>query len=251
MNLVFLYPSFYFKGEPFSLPTGLSGFSAKSVITGSRQLYFKKETASTTVSFKTDVRTLSASERQAQYLYIAGLNLVTSNDDVDIDVIGADDSAFSVNAVTESASAVNSSDLVGRKNEDYILELDGNFKDYWQVLLTSSSMQFELRKIMLGQWFYFGVEPDAPASLMVDIENYRRHVRVLELRWKGVSNEVLEDFTTKILQHQQYNPVVLYARDWSGVLNGETVFHCQIESFEIERIVHNSNQIAIRFKEIL
>ena len=252
MNLVILYPHFFFRGEPFSLPSAATGSSAKNVITGSRQLIFKKETASTTVAFKTAVGALAGSERQAQYLYVAGVNLVTNHYSPYIDIIGADDSAFSVNAVTETISALTTGDLIGRNNEDYIFELAGNFKDYWQVLFTTADvLQYEIRKIFLGQWFYFGVEPDAPASFDVDISDLRRHIRTLELTWKGVTNEVLEEFTTRILAYQQFNPVVLYAKDWSGILNGETVFHCQIEDFDIKRIVHNSNEISLRFKEII
>lgn len=252
MNLVILYPHFFFRGEPFSLPTAATGHSAKNVITGSRQLVFKKETASTTVAFKTAVGALAGSERQAQYLYVAGLNLVTPHFSPYIDVIGADDSSFSVNAVTETASALTIADCIGRNNEDYILELDGNFKDYWQVLFTvAGNLQYELRKIFLGQWFYFGVEPDAPASFEVDISDFRRHVRTLELTWKGVSNESLKEFTTRILAYHQFNPIVLYARDWDGVLNGETILHCQIESFDLKRRLHDNNEVSIRFKEII
>lgn len=252
MNLVILYPHFFFRGEPFSLPTAATGYSAKNVITGSRQLIFKKETASTTVSFKTHVGALRGEERQGQYLYLAGVNLVTNHFSPYIDIIGADDSSFSVNDVTETISALTTGDLIGRKNEDYIFELDGNFKDYWQVLFTcAGALQYEIRKIFLGQWFYFGVEPDAPASFDVDISDFRRHVRTLELTWKGVSNEVLKQFTTRILAYYQFNPVVLYARDWDGILNGETIFHCQIESFDVKRVLHDNNEVSVRFKEII
>lgn len=252
MNLVLLYPHFYFKGEPYSLPTPATGFTNRSLFGGSRQLTFKASASTTTLSIKTSVKTLPASQRQGQYLYVSGLNLVTSYYSPYIDVKGADNSGISTNVVTDTAVALTKANLVGANSDDFIMELTGAYKDYWEVLFTcAGAINYQLRKLMLGQFFYFGVEPSAPVSIMPVMEDGRRYVRYIDLRWEGVTNETMKLFFTNILAHREYNPVVLYARSWDGILKGEKLIYCEIDSYNLERISHDNNLISIRFKETI
>ena len=253
MNLVFLYPQYFFNGSPYVMPTATSGYSERNLVSGSRQLTFKQSTATTTLSLKTDVRSLRASERKPDYLYLAGLNLVTSHFSPTIDVKGSLDSATTSSVVTDTASAVTKGDLVGKNQEDYIFELpNADYRDYWQVLFTTAgAISFELRKVFLGQFFYFGVEPDAPAVFNLGMAAGRKSIRTFDLRWSHVSNEQTALFTEKILRHREYNPIVLYTRDWTGVLNGERVIHCEVDSYTIERAIHNQNKITLKFKEVI
>ena len=252
MNLVFLYPHYFFNGSPYGLPTAASGYSNRNIVSGSRQSTFKAASAATTLSFKADIRSISPVERKPDYLYIGGLNLITAQSSPTIDVKGSDDSATTSNVVTDTDAGIVKADLIGKNQDDYILELsNADYKDYWQVLFTTDSIQHEIRKLFLGQFFYFGVEPDAPAVFSMPIRSGRRHVREFELRWRHVTNETVAKFTAKILQHREYNPIVLYARDWQGVLNGEKVIYCEIDNYAIERELHNHNKITLRFKEVI
>lgn len=254
MNLVILYPHYFFKGQVYGFSSGQVGHTHKNLYSGSRQIYFKRATSSTSITFQTNITTIKAEQRAGQYLYLAGLNLLTSVDDVSISVRGADDSAFTTNVYTESVSGISSSDLIGRHAEDYVLELDGDkYRDYWEMAIsTSTSHIMKLRKAYLGQWFYFGVEPDAPASFSGDvISSYRENRKTFSLKWKGVTNDNLRLFIDNILNYYQFNPVVLYARDWTGVLNNEKVLHCKINEYSLERNTHNNNTVSLVFEEII
>jgi hypothetical protein len=79
----------------------------------------------------------------------------------------------------------------------------------------------------------------------------RRHLRAFSLQWYGLSNAKLKEFTDKILVHRRYNPVILYARDWDGLLNNERLVHAQITSFELTRIKHDFNRIKVEFMEVI
>ena len=247
-----LYPHFLFRGEPYSLPTPASGYSASNVITGSRQLRYKHGSSSTTLTFKTGLLAINGAERQAEYIYLAGLNLVTQRQAVDIEVKGADDSAISVNVTTESVTGVTTSNLIGPRADDYVLPLAGNFKDYWQVKLTcASALTFELRKIFLGQYFDFGVDPDAPLRTDFGMLSTRRYAKVFDITWKGVTNEKLAFFSEKILKHRQYNPIVLYTKSWHGALSGQKAIYAMVDDFKIDRPRHDYNNVTIKFNEMI
>lgn len=252
MNLVFLHPSFMFAGEPYSMPTPATGYSAANIITGSRQLRYKHGSSATTLTFKTSVKTLNADERQGQYIYVAGMKLLASSQNVDIEVKGADDSAISTNVTTETITGIAKTALVGAASDDYVSLLAGNFKDYWQIKFTTAAAQVhELRKLYIGQYFYFGQEPDAPATIGTSIGDGRRHVRIFDLSWSGVTIDKLALFNKRIMQHRHYNPIVLYATSWNGVLNGETVVYCMIDDMQIEIKKNGYRNVKLRFIEII
>lgn len=254
MNLVILYPHYFFKGQIYSFTSGQLNYGYKNLVSGSRQIYYKRSTPSTSITFQANVTTINADQRAAQYIYLAGLNLMTSIASVNVAIRGADNSTFTTNVYTGSASGITSANLIGRNSEDYILELSGtHYRDFWELgISTGTSNDMRLRKAYLGQWFYFGVEPDAPASFRANTSSfYRLAAKQFSLQWKGVTNENLRLFIDNILNYYQFNPVVLYARNWTGVLNNERVLHCKINEYSLERVSHNNNKVSLVFEEII
>jgi hypothetical protein len=252
MNLNILYPDFLFFGEPYSLPTAATGYSFSNLITGSRQLRYKHGSSTTTLTIKTDARTINGAYRQAEYLYVAGMNLLCNRQNCDIEVKGADDSAISVNVTTETATGISKSSLFGKLQEDYILNLAGNYRDYWQVKFTVASAQVhQLRKVYIGKLFDFGVEPDAPLTINYNMEYKRQVIREIDMNFMGVNNEKVQFFMDRIYKHRQYNPVVLYSKDNNSILNEEKLFHCSIEDLEITPIRHDFNLVKIKFVELI
>lgn len=251
-NLVFLHPSFMFSGEPYSMPTPATGYSAANVITGSRQLRYKHGSSTTTLTFKTSVKTLYGDERQAQYIYVAGMKLMNATQNVDIEVKGADDSAISTNVSTETLSGIAKTALVGAASDDYVSALAGNYRDYWQVKFTVAAAQaHELRKLYIGQYFYFGQEPDTPATIGTKIGDGRRQLRTFDLSWSGVTDDAFNLFNRRIMQYRHFNPIVLWAQSWGGVIDGETVVHCMIDDMQIEFKKNGYRNVKLRFLEII
>lgn len=257
MNLVFLHPHHLFGGNKQDWSAGETGHSEATVCSGSRATFYRSATASSSISFSTDVSTLDSSEQSADYIYVAGLNLSIAKEGLlSISLWGDDNSDFSTETEACSQTDIALTDLVGRNNEDFILEVDSPFtRQYWKALFEigtgSSAFQWEFRSLCFGQFFYFGVEPSAPASQKLMIDFSREYRRTFNLTWFGVTNLKLQEFTNKILKHRRYNPVILYARDWDGILNGETLIPCKITSFELTRAKHDFNKIKVEFEEII
>lgn len=257
MNLVFLHPHYLFGGNKQTWSAGEAGHDETTVCSGSRATFYRSASASSSVSFSTDVSTLDSSERSADYIYIAGLNLSIAKEGlVNISLWGDDNSDFSTQTEACSQVDIALTDLVGRNNEDFVLEVDSPFtRQYWKALFElgtgSSAFQWEFRSLCFGQFFYFDVEPSAPASQKVSLDYSREYRRNFSLTWTGITNLKLQEFVNKILKHRRYNPVILYARTWDGILNGETLIPTKIVNFELTRAVHNFNKIKVEFEEII
>lgn len=254
MNLLILYPNFCFRGVIYDFPEGSQLKKHSNLYSGSRQLIFKKENADTSIRFRFDLTGLSSQDRNLNYIYCGGLNLITSYGEVSCTIKGADNSGITTNVNTQSPSNVETSDLYGRKNEDYVYVLSNSvFRDFWEITFsTLANHNFYLRKLFVGNAFYFGVEPDAPASFSSFFNiNARLNVRTFQLRWTGVNNDKLAEFMTLIIQYHQVNPIVLYAKDWDGVLNNEKLLYCMINDYSIERSVFNNNTIQLNLTEMI
>ena len=256
-NLVILYPHYLFQGDLLGFPTGETAHPSSNVVTGSRSSFYRASANVSSNTFAIDTDTLEASEQIPDYLYIAGLNLsIAKGGLVDVSLIGSNASDFSSSITPATQADVDLTDLVGRNGEDFIIETTGaTDKRYWKGVIENgtgtSDFQYEIRKVYFGQWFHAGVEPDAPATQRFSIDGTRRAIRNFSLSWKGLTNVKLKEFTDKILLHRRYNLVVLYARSWDGVLNGETLIHARIINFTLERNRHNFNTIKVDFQEVI
>jgi hypothetical protein len=79
----------------------------------------------------------------------------------------------------------------------------------------------------------------------------RRHARVFEVTWEGISNEKMAFFSEKILKHRQYNPVVFYTKSWHGALSGQKAIYAMIDDFKFDRPTHNVNNITLKLNEMI
>lgn len=257
-NLVILSPHYLFSGNKVSFSIGESNHSESNIVTGSRATFFRGATAEDSCTFIVDLDALDEAERAPDYLYIAGLNLsIKKGGLVNVELNGDDASDFSGSTLACGQADVDLTDLVGRNQEDFIIETTDSYtKRYWMGRIENgtgtSNFKYEFRKMYFGQWFDPIVEPDAPAMQKISpVTGQRRHLRSFSLQWYGLSNEKLKEFTDKILVHRRYNPVILYARDWDGLLNNERLVHAQITSFELTRIKHDFNRIKVEFMEVI
>lgn len=256
-NLVILYPHYLFRGNKVAFPTGELDKPSSNVVTGSRSSFYRSASAISSNSFVVDVDALEEAEQIPDYIYIAGLNLsIAKGGLVNVKLVGSDTDDFSSSITPASAVDVDLTDLVGRKNEDYIIETTApSQRQYWKGVIENGTgtvdFKYEFRKMYFGQWFDPLVEPNAPAVQKFSPSGSRRHVRSFSLSWRGLSNAKLKEFTDKILIHRRYNPVILYARSWDGILNGETVIHASITNFLLERNRHDFNTIKVDFMEVI
>lgn len=256
MNLVVLYPHYLFFGEGYSFSTGATGYEAKNAVTASMQLRFKQSAAASGADWNADLDLVDADDRSPDYLYCAGLNLsIAKGGLVNVILQGSTASNFSASTQTTTASDVGLDDLVGRNNEDYVLEaVTNDARRYWRGRFTNgtgtSNFAYELRKMFFGQWWYPGVEPDVPFRLSM-LPGDRLNRRRINLRWRGVSNANLYIFTDRIVKHRRYNPVVLYTREWHSILNGERVLRCELTNFSFSPSVAGLNNIDAEFTEII
>jgi hypothetical protein len=253
-----LYPDYFYRTALDASSTFESAaHPAKNVITGPRQYFFESDGVySGQVNFRTGVSSLPAEERALQYVYVGGLNLISSligNSAIVVD--GASDSGFTTSVYNFSESNIYTEDLYGRANEDYVLEAPvENQRDYWRVYITTSGAGTSLiscRKIFAGRWFYFGIEPDLPLIETYEHTGGRRDIRTLSIVWKGVTDEKLAEFSERILRHKEYNHIVLYTREWHGILDGERVFPCYVTEFRVERMKTGRNLVQLTFQECI
>lgn len=256
MNLVVLYPHYLFFGDGYDFPTGATGYGSVNVVNASMQLTYKKATAGSSSDWSADLNLVAADDRSPDYIYCAGLNLsIAKGGQMNVILQGSTASDFSASTQTTTVNNVNLSNLVGRNSDDYVLEaVTNDARRYWRGRIVCgtavSNFQHELRKMYFGQWWYPGVEPDAPFR-MSDLPGDRMNRRRLNLRWRGVTNDKLYILTERIIKHRRYNPVVLYTREWHSILNGERTFRCEVTNFSFSRSVHNLNDVEVEFTEII
>lgn len=256
-NLVILYPHYLFSGNTLEFPAGETTHPASNVVTGARASFYRSLNAISSNTFATDIDSLEESEQTPNYIYIAGLNLsIAKGGLVNVKLVGSDTSDFASSTTPASALDVELGDLVGCKNEDFIIETTSpSQRRFWKGVVENgtgtSDFKYEFRKMYFGQWFDPIVDPDAPASQRYSNNGTRRSVRNFSLNWRGLSNVKLKEFTDRILLHRRYNPVILYARSWGGILNGENLIHARIINFTLERQRHDFNTIKVDFMEVI
>jgi hypothetical protein len=250
VNLVILYPHYMYYSDIVSAPTN------PNALGGGRSLTFQNGSDVANVNWVADTNNLNASERDAEYLYIAGLNLsIAKGGLVNVRLRGASDTGFTTDVIETSALDVDLNDLIGAKKDDFVFEMESTAqRRYWRARIGvgtgGSNFDFELRKVMFGKWFYFGVEPESPVRQRIEVTP-RKNRTGYSIRWKGVTDAKLNFFIDRIYSQRKHNPVVLYERDWNGVLNGDTVKMCQIQSITTRNIVHGLWQVDVNFLEVI
>lgn len=257
MNLVILYPDYLFRGTLYNSTTARTGFPAVNVITGNRQDYYKRNTAGASVVFDADVSMLPESERACQYLYVGGFNLpVATIGSASAICEGASNTAISTAVTSFTGADLDRSDLMGIGREDIVIENpDPQARNYWRATISRGSASgdhiFDIRKVMMGRWWYPEVEPSAPFRISESGRWGRRNRRSISLQWKSISNQQLHLFLDRIADHKDYHHLALYTRLYHSVLNNERVFNCKLESFGVERVVHNKNNLTATFSELI
>ena len=252
MNLVILYPHYFFHNVTFIGDTG----GAEKMITGSRQDYFQRTTEIDSITIRSDVTSLTEDEKKCDYLYCAGLNLVTDskNNKADLMIQGSSSSDFSTDLVTTSSGAILTSDLMGARKEDYVLEHSGGqIRNHWRAVVGTNSgvdVRIGCRLLFLGKMFYFGVEP--LELLEVRLRKMgRRQVREVAIRFHGVSESKYQFFYNKIEKHRAYNPIVLHTRSDHRVLFNEKVFPCFISQVRKDRPTQNIVNVDLTLRETI
>lgn len=252
MNLAVLYPHYLFFGMGSDFPPSASGYDGKNVVNGSRQLYFKRSSAAALSNWTTDIGPLPTSQRLPDYVYFAGLNLSTiQSNNVKVKLTGASDNTFTsdvIDVVDHNVASLTDA-------EDLIVETtDSEARRYWTVSITKTSGSPDYvqsaRKIYFGQWWHPGAEPDAPVRINY-IDSPRKQRLQVRLSWSGVSDANLMRFFDHIYRYRLVNPVVLYCREWPGLLSGRTLLHCILTDAQIQRGQMQRNVLACTFLELL
>lgn len=259
MNLVIIYPDYLFRADGMTFTTGATGYSANNVVTGCRQSFFRAASAVNQSSWSVDLNSLDVSERAPDYAYFGGLNLSiakSAGKAMTVYLKGSTDNTLTNDPEEWTEADLTLGDLYGRRSEDYVLEIDSASQlRYWRGRIetgaSAADFQHELRKLYFGQWWYPDCEPDVPARMTVLHDGARAQRRRLTLNWRGVTNALIEELDDKILKHRAYNPVVLYTREWHSILNAERVFNCIVTDFNIDRTVHNRNNVRLEFTEVI
>lgn len=255
MNLVILYPHYFFHDVTFIGSTGTQG-GAENMITGSRQDYFQRTDEIDSITASSNVTELTEEEKKGDYLYCAGLNLVTDskNNKAELTIQGSSSSDFSTDLVTTSSGTILTSDLMGARKEDYVLEHSGGqVRNYWRAVISNDGgvdVKIGCRLLFLGKMFYFGVEP--LELLEVRLRKMgRRQIREVIIRFHGVSESKYQFFYDKIEKHRAYNPIILHTREDHRVLFNEKVFPCFIWQVRKDRPTQNVVNVDLTLRETI
>lgn len=247
-NFLIGYPDIPFRATT-QTPSGTAatGYGPTNLVTGSRQLYSKLDTATTAT--QTWLYNLgSGVTASANYFAICRAKLLKGGGAVGVGLTytGASSSVHS--------ATVNFSSLLGPQADDYFTTFTATAAaQEWQVSISAStSNKFAHSKHYFGTLFDFGREPSYGLTSVRKAltKNSRFPAHTYKLEWEGISDTIANSFNSTILNKADINPVLLY--DASNlVLHGFTVLHAIVRDAEIRPTAVNTNTITATFEELV
>ncbi|MGB1320754.1 MAG: hypothetical protein ACPG5L_07475 [Vibrio gallaecicus] len=241
--LYFIYPDLFFTGSAINFDG-----NKKNVVTGSRSDTYSE--TGTNIDFSVSLPTPNSPD----VLVYAKANLITYRDvDPHVIITGADDNGFASNTVVED-KAFTRSELLGQYNEDLLHEFTLADKAFWRVRVTSSvSIDHVISKLYLSRKMHLGKEPSAGSFITFDESNRsaKRPVRVITLRYNGITKTNYLAFRQNVIKYKAVNPVFLYAKNYTHPLNGETLIHAKLQKVTVTSKMVDKFNMDLTFRELI
>jgi hypothetical protein len=219
------YNDIALKAASSSCDSENTDYPHQNLFYGGSSIFWESDGAETTVTFQLNLP--SGGSRGIEYLFLRGLNLITSQANCDITVRGSTDNFVSSNDVILSDTGITSADLIGPHNEDYIITgaLSSSYRYYRIVITAASSITMRLRKLFIGQFYTFnnrspiypyssnynrsgaGFNSDSGAIFNTSRGRLRKEY---QFNWTTITDALRDDFDENIGRFLEDCPVFLY-----------------------------------------
>lgn len=266
-NLVISYPDIPWNAIYSDTTPDYSSASVihhSSHITGQRFIRWYWPSASTTPSVRYDMGT--GNTATADHVIIARADLLQSAGVTRMRVKRGSDGSAWTDQVDDASFAT--ATLYGPRTNDYISTFaTTSAYRWWQFYLDSSSSTCQHSKFHLGMFFDFGYDPyDFRIDLRPASEAYwysdngtrwgyrlEQPVHVMDVEWRGISDDNVTSFSNKIARWKHVNPVFLCTKSTHDILNSHRIIHCILDSWSTEQVSKKNdyNLVKARFIEIL
>ncbi len=115
---------------------------------------------------------------------------------------------------------------------------------------TCPSKKYMCSKVMFGSWFDFEHDPEFNGEEPIIRDGARRPAKMLSFTWRGISATIKNSAIATLFEYPERG-VILYTKNYHGILNGYRVFHCYIASYSISVNTNNTYNINIKFIEMI
>jgi len=206
----------------------------------------------------------SASARTIDFFYIAKANIFKAQGSKRAGLTGSIDNV-SYSNIAMNAAGFQSVTLYGPDSQDLIFtaELPGYLTGslpsstsyrYYKAHLAGSgscpSKRYACSKIMFGQWFDFGRDPEWSGISYAENKTGHRFPLVFEFIWKGITPTIKNSAEDNLFISKERG-VILYTQNYHAPLLDYRVVHCYIKSYNITPLTDGAWDISITFEEMI
>lgn len=233
-----------------------------NLIYGGRSDIGQVSVATTEIAIKFD--TGSASARAIDFFYIGGARIFKTQGSKRAGLTASTDDV-SYSNVAMNASGFQSVTLYGPDSADllYTAELTGfltgslpysTSQRYYKAHMAGSgtcpSKRYAASKIMFGQWFDFGHDPEWTSVKTSNYGNARRPALEFDFQWRGIS-PTIKNSADELLFSRRERGLILYTKDYHAPLFDYRVVNCFIKSYSVDPLTDGAWNISITFQEML
>ena len=237
-----------------------SAYPETNLVYGARTDLAQLDTADTESSIVYDAGTASA--RQIDFVYIAKANILKAQGSKRAGLSGSTDDV-TYTEIALNTAGLQTCTLYGPDAQDLIFtaELpgytDGSLPDaisyrYYKAEFAGSgtcpSKRYSCSKIMFGQWFDFGRDPEWSAFSSRPLESGARNPYTFSFTWQGITPSIKNSAEDLLFSYKERG-VILYTRDYHAPLLDYRAIHAFVTSYDLFPITDGSWNITINFEE--
>lgn len=250
-NLLIGYPDIPFKATVYTEPATASGYSAKSIVAGSRGTTWKGASAVTSITWEWDLG--SGNERAPDYFYFARLDLIGRRNTAIRTALFYGSASSSFTSPSSKIVSYGNGSLNGPDGRDLVsipTPYSSTYR-YWRCRINCTSQVPELSKIYFGTALDLGKDPRRceKSRRRWYPQNRNPGYRYI-IEWLGVSNANIQTFNNDIARYPE-NYIILFTRDYHDVLDEHQVIPFMIEDYQITADNVDSNTLRLVLDEVI
>ena len=247
------YSNFMIRANIFEREPDTLG--SEDLFLGSRVETYLAPDGENTVLFEVDVGI--GNEFAADFVAFTRMDKSSPRSSIALTIVGAADETFTPNEFFGSGVSA----LQGPNAEDFVLfanpgggagqEITTDYRFYRVDCSLLNNETLELSNIYFGEAFDFGTNPLAPARNTFEVYGKGSRVTEREFRfeWKGITQEIKNDFERNVYKDRDIAPVLLL--DPTGcILDNETIITCQMSDARFDMKDGDRFDIAVTFTEL-
>lgn len=227
-----------------------------NLLSGGRSRLARLSSAATAFTVTADMG--SAASRTIDFFYVARANIIKAQLCTRLKLAGGTSGDIAGVSTTLQSLA-----LYGRNEEDALFtdELansavgslsDTSTNQTYVVTVGQSgvdpSTKWALSKVMFGQWFDFGRDPETMKSVEVMKPGHRSAHTLFTFGWRGITKAVKDSAIASLITNKEKG-CILYTRDYHRPLLDRRVVHAFVDDYETQYRSVDTYDFTIRFRE--